>query len=717
MAIGTPVSIGTVATSGTASLTHVLTCTAAVPSGASVFLVFTHHGAALTLAPTITDSVGGNSWSIDVGGIVNGTTMVCYIISGRITNALSVGSTITITINNARNGAVVGCYATGIATTSYLDKTNSAIVTSATNNPEVSTPSATDTADELIIVGVATTGSYTYTPAANYTKLGEASSVTTVRAAILDYRIVSATGTYAGGGTFAQTEVWSALIATYRAAASGTAYNRSISVSTAISTAAQSRDATLRRMFVTNNVATVTTERQGFMKRTTLHSTAVATSVTALKGKLAAFTIANTANSTSVARSAVMKRVYALAVASSVSTARVQSAKRTAAVVAGISTSALRTAAMKRTNAHSVASSVNVARTVQSGSQSLTRTISTSNANTVGLARALVAKRVFSNSTLHAVSVALQAQRSRALGWSQVNSTVIGRQTAQKRAQSVTAANVIIVNKSAPKQRSISLTVVHNTVTNRVAQTKRTNAHSVPILVVINNQATAQLVRSVTVSTGITTSAQRRAATKRAYALGAANTVAVLAREALRRLYAVSATNDVDVSTTAQRKRSVTLGAASNVLVGRIAQLERFAALTIAHSVSIEQATSLMRSVVLVDVESLVDALFNTELHRALTISAGVQTTTEFGAGKLRSAELVNVQSGVQFDAHLALMRELVIADVPVSFTPIMILDARSVIKGYSVGGVQGAARVLGTSKSGIVVVGVGAPINIKGTQ
>jgi hypothetical protein len=100
-----------------------------------------------------------------------------------------------------------------------------------------------------------------------------------------------------------------------------------------------------------------------------------------------------------------------------------------------------------------------------------------------------------------------------------------------------------------------------------------------------------------------------------------------------------------------------------------------------------------------------------------LTISAGVQTTTEFGAGKLRSAELVNVQSGVQFDAHLALMRELVIADVPVSFTPIMILDARSVIKGYSVGGVQGAARVLGTSKSGIVVVGVGAPINIKGTQ
>jgi hypothetical protein len=71
----------------------------------------------------------------------------------------------------------------------------------------------------------------------------------------------------------------------------------------------------------------------------------------------------------------------------------------------------------------------------------------------------------------------------------------------------------------------------------------------------------------------------------------------------------------------------------------------------------------------------------------------------------------------VQFDAHLALMRELVIADVPVSFTPIMILDARSVIKGYSVGGVQGAARVLGTSKSGIVVVGVGAPINIKGTQ
>lgn len=212
-------SLGNSATQGTNVVTFSHPITAAVTAGNMVAIQYTHHGAGPTGGITITDGTA-NVYNIDVS-LTNGTAFTTYTISCLATVALASGTNISITHggSSARAAAIVVSEWTNINASSRLDQFNMA--SGSGTAVSVATTQATDTAEELVLGGVATTGSYAYTKHADYTLLGEVSSLTTIRAAIQQYLLANATGIQTASGSFAATETWSATIATYRATAGG----------------------------------------------------------------------------------------------------------------------------------------------------------------------------------------------------------------------------------------------------------------------------------------------------------------------------------------------------------------------------------------------------------------------------------------------------------------------------------------------------------------
>src|SRR5215831_9540608 len=171
MAIGTPTLIGSTASTGTGT-TVVATLTGAVSTGNQVILGTICDTISTTV--TVADS-RGNTYNVDQTFNTNARTS--YVASAKITTALQVNDTITVTYSGTVGSRRIACYSvSGLDQTTWLDQHT-------TGNGNSASPSAgpvtTTTANELLFgCSGYVNGGATYTQGTGYTKLDELSQGT-----------------------------------------------------------------------------------------------------------------------------------------------------------------------------------------------------------------------------------------------------------------------------------------------------------------------------------------------------------------------------------------------------------------------------------------------------------------------------------------------------------------------------------------------------------
>lgn len=206
-------------TSGTTLQLTISGLAAAVAVGNRVIVSAIGGGA----APSSCVDSQSNSYSLDASG-PNVDPRVAFL-SAPITTALNNGDTITVTYaaSTASRAFRVTEYS-GLDTTPF-DKSASSSGSAGTAADSTATATLTQ-ADELVVgaVGhVSTVGSFAFeslSPAWNH--LGSIASTGTVRTIQPGYRVVSATTAVACKATWTTSRNWSALVATYKAAAAQT---------------------------------------------------------------------------------------------------------------------------------------------------------------------------------------------------------------------------------------------------------------------------------------------------------------------------------------------------------------------------------------------------------------------------------------------------------------------------------------------------------------
>lgn len=210
MAIGTPTKIA--ANSGTSVSSVAVTVPAGGVALGSKIIVFAGSNGASTPTFACADTQG-NTYSPDDQSNYTGAdkTYIC-LLSAQVGTALVSGNTITVSTGGVTVGAmeVIAYSVTGLATSSALDQhTHAAPGTTGTPNSGNVT---TTQANELLFGAL---GSFTgpNSAGAGWTSLDTA---TVTRFYLVEYQIVSSTGTFAAtGGTSVQE--WNAIIATYKA--------------------------------------------------------------------------------------------------------------------------------------------------------------------------------------------------------------------------------------------------------------------------------------------------------------------------------------------------------------------------------------------------------------------------------------------------------------------------------------------------------------------
>jgi hypothetical protein len=236
MAIGTPVSIGTVQNK-TVEGTTTLTTTAAVPAGALivVHVAFDADG----VLESVIDLTNGVGYANAIG-VAGGTTAAfpeAQIYYFENSAALSSGTAISLSWPNSTPTAkaVSAFYVEGIATTGALDQTGTA--TGSSTTPSVTTAGATSQADEITIGLVASEGpsgdtftqdaspAYGDIPVRVGTSGGSAVANITLAGG---YFIETATGTKTYNPTLGTSRDYAAVIAPFKAAPSGTPVSRAV---------------------------------------------------------------------------------------------------------------------------------------------------------------------------------------------------------------------------------------------------------------------------------------------------------------------------------------------------------------------------------------------------------------------------------------------------------------------------------------------------------
>ena len=221
MAIGTPVSIGTVQNK-TGELTTTLTTTATVPTGALIVVCIAQDGvgAGASLSDSVSNTYAAANTAVNTDGV---WTSIWY---SDNSTSLPSGGTITVDWGggNEVGKAIAALYCEGIATTSALDKTGTAIGSDAA--PLVSTSATTTQADELTIGVVGTEGpsgdtftqdaspAYATPPVRVGTTGGGAASNITLAGG---HFIETTTGVKTYDPTLGTARDWAAVIATFKA--------------------------------------------------------------------------------------------------------------------------------------------------------------------------------------------------------------------------------------------------------------------------------------------------------------------------------------------------------------------------------------------------------------------------------------------------------------------------------------------------------------------
>lgn len=194
MAIGTPVSIGSVSNTYNSGVTTVtLTTTATVPAGALIVVgIGCNTFSPIAAASAVSDGTNSFTRANTSGSIgSNNESSLWYAVTAVQINS---GSTITVTIpSSGGSGNVIdihACYVTGLAVSPF-DKTSQ---TSSASASSLSTATATLTRADEISIGFSSqfANTATYTQPSGFTNINQ-QSVASNGITNLDYKIVAAT--------------------------------------------------------------------------------------------------------------------------------------------------------------------------------------------------------------------------------------------------------------------------------------------------------------------------------------------------------------------------------------------------------------------------------------------------------------------------------------------------------------------------------------------
>jgi hypothetical protein len=204
-----------------------VTLTSAVPAGYTVCGAIAWESAAASI-PTISSVVDsrGNSWSADIlaGGAGNATA-ACGIFQARITTALQVGDTITVTLSASRSRWAMQYDSFDDLLVSPLDKTAHNDNPGSSASLDTGTTASTTQPYELVYGAFGFNSARTATIPAGWfgTAQVNTSAGSSDRAVQAIYRYTAATGTQQGTATLDTAGIYAACAATYKGWVAGRA--------------------------------------------------------------------------------------------------------------------------------------------------------------------------------------------------------------------------------------------------------------------------------------------------------------------------------------------------------------------------------------------------------------------------------------------------------------------------------------------------------------
>jgi hypothetical protein len=226
-------NLGTASVTGLGTTTSItiLPVTGTVTPGNSIIVGFA--GSNANIAVSCSDSKG-NAYTTDITRVgVNGSVSICST-HGIPAAKVLVAAVDTITVTFAAGGSnrsVTANEFSGLEATGTLDKTQSANANN--NSPSSGATAATSQADEILFGAIwfsgstaatfaAGSGACTGNPTGTYTLtnpvIGNGLGGGLIRPLATEYRVATATGTYAACGTLSIGNQWAAAIATYKVA-------------------------------------------------------------------------------------------------------------------------------------------------------------------------------------------------------------------------------------------------------------------------------------------------------------------------------------------------------------------------------------------------------------------------------------------------------------------------------------------------------------------
>lgn len=213
MAIGTPVSIGSLSSGTAGSSSYSLTTTAAVVAGDLVVVVFEYDGNTALSVSSV--SLGGCTFQQAVASS-SGTSMAALWYAMNCPGVAS-GSTLTVNLSTTAGGAspAIGIHAarvTGIIGTGALDSGNTAHQETTTSTPSVATGTLSRSAEALFGFAYNQNVAVTYTEASGFSTL---SSNTTNGQGRLSYKVVAANSAVTYAPSWSSSGVARTLIAPF----------------------------------------------------------------------------------------------------------------------------------------------------------------------------------------------------------------------------------------------------------------------------------------------------------------------------------------------------------------------------------------------------------------------------------------------------------------------------------------------------------------------
>lgn len=221
MAIAFGAALGTAVGGGSGATSLTVTTSATVPAGSRIIILTGFYNTGVTASA----SGGSLTWVND--GVTVGTADTGYhtaLLSADAPSGLASGTVLTVTYSGSAFARSISCfYLTGVATgaSGYMDGATVGGSATAATTWATASLSTTNATDALVAGGWQDLVLTSDTPGASYTEIhdfqdaGNGSTVTS------EYRIVAATSSYTGSGTWLASGTSTTIMGAYKAASAG----------------------------------------------------------------------------------------------------------------------------------------------------------------------------------------------------------------------------------------------------------------------------------------------------------------------------------------------------------------------------------------------------------------------------------------------------------------------------------------------------------------